>query len=144
MNAGPYQAAAALNAHSRWQEIIFENLAAASIPGYKKQELSFGALQAALAPGANPHPSFPRPTVATNFQASELKSAGERFRMNKQSSSHCEEIPNAQPSLPIWRRESRWNDLGIVLALCALVAFCVTARADSLWQEGNCAAIDQR
>src|SRR2546427_11629811 len=78
MNVGLYQAAAALNANSRWQEVIAEILSAASIPGYKKQELSFGAMQAALTPGANApqRPSLPRPTVATNFQAGELKFTG--------------------------------------------------------------------
>jgi flagellar basal-body rod protein FlgF len=78
MNVGLYQAAAALNAHSRWQEVIAENLSSASIPGYKKQELSFGALQAALTPGAHApqRPSLPRPSVATNFQPGELKFTG--------------------------------------------------------------------
>src|SRR5439155_22588444 len=51
MNDGLYQAAAALNANSRWQESMAENLAASSIPGFKKQELSFGTIAAGLVPG---------------------------------------------------------------------------------------------
>ena len=33
MNVSLYQAAAALNANSRWQEMISENLASSSVPG---------------------------------------------------------------------------------------------------------------
>ena len=48
-----YQAASALNANSRWQEIISQNLASSNIPGFKKQEMSFQAVQAGmLAPTA--------------------------------------------------------------------------------------------
>jgi flagellar basal body rod protein FlgG len=41
MNVSLFQAAAAMNANSRWQEVISENLAAASVPGYKHQDVSF-------------------------------------------------------------------------------------------------------
>lgn len=81
MNVSLYQAAAALNANSRWQELISENLAASSVPGYKKQELSFSAVQAGLLPGAvNDRQRFelPQPVAATNFQAGELKFSGSK------------------------------------------------------------------
>ena len=55
MNISLYQAASALNAMDRWQETIAENLASASVPGFKKQDFSFAALEAGLLPeaGAN-------------------------------------------------------------------------------------------
>ena len=52
MNVSLYQAAAAMNAHARWQEVIAENLAAGSIAGAPKQEVSFSAVEAGMASGA--------------------------------------------------------------------------------------------
>jgi len=48
MNVSLYQAAAGLSATARWQELISENLAASGVPGFKKQELSFDAIQGGL------------------------------------------------------------------------------------------------
>jgi flagellar basal-body rod protein FlgG len=48
VNVSLYQAASALNANARWQEIISENMASASIPGFKKQEISFEAVRAGM------------------------------------------------------------------------------------------------
>ena len=79
MNVSLYQAAAALNANSRWQELISENLAAASVPGYKKQELSFSAVEAGLKTGPGNGPqrfALPRSAAGTNFQAGELRFTG--------------------------------------------------------------------
>src|SRR5271166_542660 len=53
MNVSMYQAAAALNANSRWQEVIAENLASSSIPGFRKQEISQAAVQAGLMPAGS-------------------------------------------------------------------------------------------
>ncbi|MBI3875218.1 MAG: flagellar hook-basal body protein [Verrucomicrobia bacterium] len=83
MNVSLYQAASALNATSRWQEVIAENLAASSLPGYKKQELSFGAIAAGrMPPGAQfsvNAPQFfahPRTATSTSFLQGELKLTG--------------------------------------------------------------------
>ena len=79
MNVGLYQAAAALNANSRWQESIAENLAASSIPGFKKQELSFRAIAAGLIPAPTQgiqRFSLPHGASATNFSPGELKFTG--------------------------------------------------------------------
>lgn len=46
MNVSLYHAAAALDANSRWQDVISQNLAAGSIPGYKRQDVSFSAIAA--------------------------------------------------------------------------------------------------
>ncbi|HEV8543701.1 MAG TPA: flagellar hook-basal body protein [Verrucomicrobiae bacterium] len=48
MNVSLYQAASALNANARWQEVISENMASSSIPGFKKQELSFEAVRGGM------------------------------------------------------------------------------------------------
>ena len=50
MNISLYQAASALNANTRWQEVIAENMAAASVPGYKRQDVSFQAFAAGMVP----------------------------------------------------------------------------------------------
>ena len=74
------QAAAAMNANARWQEIISENLAAGSIPGFKKQEASFDAVQAGFISPMSLEPGKPyslaRANGATNFQQGELRSTG--------------------------------------------------------------------
>lgn len=51
MNVSLYQAAAGMNANSRWQEAIAQNLAGSSIPGSRKQDISFSAVTAGMAPG---------------------------------------------------------------------------------------------
>ena len=80
MNVSLFQAAAALNANTRWQESIAENLASSSIPGFKRQELSFAAIQAGLMPPTAAHPSgslahfaLPVASVTTNFGTGEMK-----------------------------------------------------------------------
>lgn len=52
MNISLYQAASALSANARWQEVIAENMSAASIPGYKRQEVTFKAVEAGMMPAA--------------------------------------------------------------------------------------------
>ena len=78
MNVSLFQAAAAMNANARWQEAISENISAGAIPGFKKQELSFGAVQAGLMSTANgaQATSMPRAALATNFRQGELRSTG--------------------------------------------------------------------
>src|ERR1039458_5284838 len=83
VNVSLYQAGAALNANSRWQEIISENLASSSVPGYKKQQLSMEAVQAGLMPvggfSAGNSPQMfvmPKATASTNFTGGEMKATG--------------------------------------------------------------------
>jgi flagellar basal-body rod protein FlgG len=80
VNVSLYQAASALNANARWQEIISENMASASIPGFKKQELSFEAVKAGLltptvsASRGNSQPvSLPASRAVLNFSPGEIK-----------------------------------------------------------------------
>jgi flagellar basal-body rod protein FlgF len=51
MNVSLYQAAAAMNANARWQELISDNLADSSVPGARKQDVSFAAIEAGLPSG---------------------------------------------------------------------------------------------
>ena len=80
MNISLYQAAAAMNANARWQEVISENLASSSIPGFKRQNLSFDAIQAGLMPqGAGAQKLnflLPRGQTSTSFTPGELKYTG--------------------------------------------------------------------
>jgi flagellar basal body rod protein FlgG len=80
MEVSLYQAAAAMNATERWQELISDNLATASIPGARKREVSFSAIQAGLdSQGSDPaNPGYVMPAVnaVTNFQQGELHPSG--------------------------------------------------------------------
>ncbi len=81
MNVSLYQAAAALNANERWQELISQNLASATIPGFKKQDISFSSVEAGMmqptsSPGASGHYTLPSANAATNFQQGELQPTG--------------------------------------------------------------------
>ena len=83
MDISLYQAASAMNASSRWQEVIAENLDASQIPGFKKQDLSFSAVQAGYqarsqmnSPFGARHFTMPLATSTTNNQAGELRPTG--------------------------------------------------------------------
>ena len=83
MNVSLHEAAAAMTANARWQEVIAENLSASFVPGFKKQDLSFKAVQAGLPSGLAPglgstarRFALPTSTVSTNFRAGEMKPTG--------------------------------------------------------------------
>jgi flagellar basal body rod protein FlgG len=81
MNVSLYQAASALNAMDRWQETIAENLASASVPGFKKQDFSFATVQAGLHPasaaaGASRAVLMSGGQPSTNFQPGEFRITG--------------------------------------------------------------------
>jgi flagellar basal body rod protein FlgG len=77
MDVSLYQAAAAMSATARWQDMIAENLSAASVPGARKQEMSFSDVQAGVAAGLGKSDAFiPSGTAVTNFQPGELRSTG--------------------------------------------------------------------
>jgi flagellar basal-body rod protein FlgF len=83
VNVSLYQAASALNANARWQEVISENMASSMIPGFKKQEMSFEAIRAGMllptAPGnaINGQPvALPGGRTNLNFAAGEVKKTG--------------------------------------------------------------------
>jgi flagellar basal-body rod protein FlgF len=79
MNVSLYQAAAAMNAQARWQELIAQNLAAGSVPGFRKQDVSFSAVQAGLDPTAatgSPRYLIPVANANTSLQPGELRATG--------------------------------------------------------------------
>lgn len=71
MNVSLYQAAAAMNASTRWQEVIAGNLASSMVPGYKRQGVSFETV-AAGAPNDVRSPVMPRAVLSTNFSSGEM------------------------------------------------------------------------
>ena len=83
MNVSLFQAGAALDANSRWQEVIAENMAAGGIPGYKKQQLTLSSMQAGLMPtgpmaGSRTPAMFtiPKATTSTNFSPGGMQATG--------------------------------------------------------------------
>jgi flagellar basal body rod protein FlgG len=80
VNVGLYQAAAALDADQKWQDTVSDNLAYGSLTGYKRQELSFAAMQEGLMPYNQPGQKneaqtfvVPMATSGANFESGELK-----------------------------------------------------------------------
>jgi flagellar basal body rod protein FlgG len=79
MNVSLYQAASALTANARWQDVISQNLSAASVPGYKKQDLSFSTVEAGvLAKNAASKVALPLAQVSTSFANGEMKATGNK------------------------------------------------------------------
>jgi flagellar basal body rod protein FlgG len=78
MNVSLFQAASALNANTRWQEIISDNLASSSLPGFKRQQLTMAAVQAGLMPLGTTSQTFllPKASSKTSFVAGEMKATG--------------------------------------------------------------------
>lgn len=78
MNVSLCQAAAALNANTKWQEMIADNLACSSIPGARKQDISFSAVAAGAAPGAVGSDAYVMPSASTsvNFEQGSLYPSG--------------------------------------------------------------------
>ncbi len=83
MDVSLYQAASGMNASTRWQEVIAENLGASQVPGFKRQDISFSAVQAGFMPrarGVQPGPAqryqMPLAAASINFQPGELRPTG--------------------------------------------------------------------
>jgi len=80
MNVSLYQAAAAMNANSRWQEMISDNLADSSVPGARKQDVSFSAVEAGLPSGQiglnGERFVMPAARAAINFSQGEINPTG--------------------------------------------------------------------
>ncbi len=83
MNVSLYQAAAALNATVKWQDMIAENLSAAMIPGYKKSEISFSAIQSGFLTvdpnyGILTQGLMPQSKTVQNLMPGQIKYTGEK------------------------------------------------------------------
>jgi flagellar basal-body rod protein FlgF len=77
MDVSLYQAAAAMNATARWQDLIADNLTTASISGARKREISFSDVEAGLNPSVNgpikASNYIPTANTVINFQPGELQ-----------------------------------------------------------------------
>ena len=101
MNVSLYQAAAAMNANDRWQEMISQNLSSGSNPGYRKQDVSFTQVQAGLNAGSGSisisrsgH-SIPVATASTNFTQGTLRTTGSNMDFAVEGSGFFEvQLPN--------------------------------------------------
>ncbi len=62
-----------MNAQQRWHEVISQNLASSSVPGFKRQDVSFATVQAGLKADA---PLMPSTRVSTIFQQGQLRPTG--------------------------------------------------------------------
>jgi len=66
-----------MNANNRWQDVIAQNLGASPIPGAKKQEVSFAAIQAGLTPIAGGVATnrvlLPTTSTSYSFQQGQLR-----------------------------------------------------------------------
>ena len=80
MNVSLYQAAAAMNANSRWQELISDNLADCSVPGARKQDISFSAVEAGMPGGrlglGGERFVMPAARASINFTQGEINPTG--------------------------------------------------------------------
>jgi flagellar basal body rod protein FlgG len=80
MEVSLYQAAAAMNATERWQDMIAENLSASPISGGRKREIQFSDVQAGLdqnvANSGSSNYFIPVANTVTNFQPGELRASG--------------------------------------------------------------------
>jgi flagellar basal-body rod protein FlgG len=105
VNVSLFQAASALDANSRWQEVIANNLASSSVPGYKAEQLSLDAVRAGLmsARGARNLPQYfsvPRASTSTNFTPGELRYTGDSTDVAIEGKGFFEvQLPNGTTAL---------------------------------------------
>jgi flagellar basal-body rod protein FlgF len=99
VNISLLQAASALNANARWQEVIAENMAASSVPGYKRQDVSFQAVEAGIASTTADAQknswSLPQGVTHTSFTPGEMRFTGVDTDMGIQGTGFFEvQLPN--------------------------------------------------
>src|SRR5438105_15811357 len=83
MNAGMYRGESALAAYEKWQQMISQNIASASIPGYRKNEIAFSAVAGdvqrlgnSAAPGKSVEGFQPKAENRLSFVPGDLKHTG--------------------------------------------------------------------
>lgn len=100
MDVSLYQAAAAMNAIARWQDMLSENLASAPVSGGRKSEITFSDVQAGLDPSVGSSGSgysIPVATTSTNFQPGELVTTGNPMDFALEGSGFFNvQLPNGQ------------------------------------------------
>lgn len=104
MNLSLYQAASALNATSRWQEVVADNLAASNVPGYKRTQLTVAAVEAGLLPSsalqqnsANSSFAMPKAQLSVDFSPGEMHYTGQNTDLAIDGPGFFEvQLPNGQ------------------------------------------------
>ena len=101
MNVSLYQAAAAMNAHERWQELITENLGSSSVPGARKNYISFAeveaGLPAALNGGGFGRFRLPAAVASTSFIQGQLRPTGNKLDFALEGTGFFEvQLPDGQ------------------------------------------------
>lgn len=81
MNIGIYKGAAALGAYEKWQDMLAQNLASGSVPGFKKSEISFDSVsddggKARTRLGDGSQGVMPQASTKINFAQGELRRTG--------------------------------------------------------------------
>ncbi len=66
MDIGAYQGASALNAYEKWQDVISQNIAYGTVPGYKKMDVSFGGILSGTG-------TMPSVSTQTNFTPGQMQ-----------------------------------------------------------------------
>jgi len=100
MNVSLYQAAAALNANSQWQDIISDNLASSGVPGFRKQSLSLAAVQAGLSPSASAVFTLPKASSSVSFQPGEMQYTGDEKDVGIEGKSFFQiQLPNGNKAV---------------------------------------------
>ncbi len=79
MNIGLYQGAASLSALERWQEVISQNISAASVPGFKKTEATFESALGGAISEKGSRAVMPSAVMRINMQPGELRTTGNEF-----------------------------------------------------------------
>lgn len=102
MNVSVYQAAAAMNAQAQWQEVIANNLAASSVPGFKKDDVTFAGVAAGWmqTEGMDGNQRFQMPTskVGINFAPGEYRYTGNNLDLAIEGPGFFEvQMPDGQP-----------------------------------------------
>jgi len=96
-----------MNANSRWQEVIAENLASSSVPGFRKQELSLEAVRSGLMPAtqltSSKSPQFftiPKATTTTSFLPGDMQYTGEKGNVGIEGKGFFQvQLPNGNNAL---------------------------------------------
>jgi flagellar basal-body rod protein FlgF len=65
-----------MTASARMQDVIAQNLASSSVPGYKKQDVSFSTVAAGLTSTSGQHYTLTRAQTSTSFAPGELRYTG--------------------------------------------------------------------
>lgn len=94
MNVGLYQGAASMQALERWQEAVSQNLASASVPGYKGTAVDFdtvmstGPVATLNAPGPQGNSAMPVANLRRDLAQGELRATGQPENMAIQGSGY--------------------------------------------------------